>query len=212
MYSSPQGNLRSPLSTGEPTIHPDFPDFLRTVYESRVVPNYTTNGLLLASDTPESEKLLEATREFCGGVAVSFGNKSARLFAKKAIEKLTAKGECKIMIHELIGTKADVDELLELDKEYRDMIHYHVLLPLMAHGRSRDAMDVETYRYLIEKVDGMTNLAFGANFLPFFESNPDLTPNVWEYPRHHYSHNMLLRDGKIQITPSSYDLKVIKEI
>ena len=36
-------------STGEPTIHPEFCDFLKTVYESGVVPNYTTNGIVLAS-------------------------------------------------------------------------------------------------------------------------------------------------------------------
>ena len=35
-------------STGEPTIHPEFCDFLKTVYESGVVPNYTTNGITLA--------------------------------------------------------------------------------------------------------------------------------------------------------------------
>ena len=37
-------------STGEPTMHPDFCEFLETVYNTGVVPNYTTNGLIIARD------------------------------------------------------------------------------------------------------------------------------------------------------------------
>ena len=40
-------------STGEPTIHPEFCDFLKTVYESGVVPNYTTNGITLSKADAE---------------------------------------------------------------------------------------------------------------------------------------------------------------
>ena len=32
-------------STMEPTIHPRFTEFLQTVFETKVVPNYTTNGI-----------------------------------------------------------------------------------------------------------------------------------------------------------------------
>ena len=200
-------------STGEPTIHPDFPKFLETVYNTKVVPNYTTNGIVLASDTTESEKILEATRNFCGGVAVSFGNKNLREHARKAIQKLLVSGECKVMIHELIGSKEDVDDFLALDSEYKDSIHYHVLLPLMKHGRSDKAMDNDTYLYLIEKINskGMKNVAFGANFSPFMRSNT-LVPDVWEYPQECYSKNILLKDGEIIITPSSYNLEPIRRV
>ena len=98
------------LSVGEPTIHPDLSKFLKTVFETKVVPNYTTNGIVLASDTPQSEELLEATRNFVGGVAVSYGNKNIRTQADKAIEKLLAKGDCKVMIHHLLSDKNSVDE------------------------------------------------------------------------------------------------------
>ena len=70
------GNTTVPTSTGEPTIHPEFCDFLKTVYESGVVPNYTTNGITLAQGDKLTEKLLEATSNYVGGVAVSFGNKA----------------------------------------------------------------------------------------------------------------------------------------
>jgi uncharacterized radical SAM superfamily Fe-S cluster-containing enzyme len=70
-------------STGEPTIHPQFCEFLKTVYESGVVPNYTTNGITISKEDELSEKILEATRNFVGGVAVSMGNKSLYKQAKK---------------------------------------------------------------------------------------------------------------------------------
>lgn len=64
-------------STGEPTIHPDFCKFLETVYNTGVVPNYTTNGITLSS-IKTSRELLEYTRNFVGGVAVSLGNKALK--------------------------------------------------------------------------------------------------------------------------------------
>ena len=212
MYSSHYGNIVSPLSVGEPTIHPDFYKFLQTVYETRVVPNYTTNGVLLSDHTKNTE-LLEATKNFCGGVAVSFGNKAARPYARKAVEELLKYGECKVMIHEIIGSKEDIDDMLNLDKEYGGDIHYHVLLPLMAHGRSKNSMDDDTYQYLTETINsaGMTNVAFGANFLPFMKAHPG-SLDVWEYPAETYSENVLLDNMTVTITPSSFNLEPIKKI
>lgn len=43
-------------STGEPTMHPDFCEFLETVFNTGVVPNYTTNGLILARDNVREEE------------------------------------------------------------------------------------------------------------------------------------------------------------
>jgi len=54
------------LGGGEPTIHPEFVEMLRTIKEDyNIVPNYTTNGDNL---TPE---VLEASKKYCGAVAVS---------------------------------------------------------------------------------------------------------------------------------------------
>ncbi len=199
-------------SVGEGTVHPDFCKFLETVFETRVVPNYTTNGIILG-DPQKNTELLEATRAFCGGVAVSFGNKALREHAKAAVSELLLHGQCKVMIHEIIGTEEDVDDLLQLDKEFGSSIHYHVLLPLMEHGRSKDHMTIETYDYLTETITrtGMTNVAFGANFLPFMKERPG-SVNVWEYPSETYSKNILLKDGKVIITPSSFRLEPIKTI
>ena len=57
-------------STGEPTIHPEFCQFLETVFNTGVVPNYTTNGITIAKDDELSKQILEATRKFVGRISL----------------------------------------------------------------------------------------------------------------------------------------------
>ena len=195
------------MSTGEPTIHPDFSKFLQTVYETEVDPNYTTNGVYL------SPEVLEATKAFVGGVAVSYGNQSLREAADKTINTLLREGDCKVMIHHLIHDTPSVDDFLEAAEKWGTDIHYHVLLPLKAHGRSTQEMTEEAYLYLTSEIRkrGLRNLAFGMWFLPWLQKFPG-SLEVYDYPAETYSSNALLRDGKVIITPSSYDLKVVKTI
>lgn len=194
---------------GEPTVHPDFCKFLQTVYETRVVPNYTTNGIIL-SDKDKAAEILEATRNFCGGVAVSYSNLDIRPLALRAIENLLKYGGCKVVVHHIISDKPSVDEFISLQKSFGSELHYHVLLPLMKHGRSNKEMDEETYLYMTEQISHheIENVAFGANFAKFMKANPG-SLNVWEYPQEIYSKNLILKDGKITITPSSFNLEPI---
>ena len=153
-------------STGEPTIHPDFCKFLQTVYESGVVPNYTTNGLLL-SNSLLNEELLEYTRHFVGGVAVSFGNPKIIIKAHRAVGNLLAQGNTNVNIHHIISDKASVDRFYDIVLRYGRSIHYHVVLPLMPSGRSTKGMEPGTFEYLEEKIldKGIKNVAFGAHFV-----------------------------------------------
>lgn len=199
-------------SIGEITVHPKVYEFLQAIYETKVVPNYTTNGILL-SDKDKASRLLEATRNFCGGVAVSFSNLTIRPLALKAIENLLAYGECKVVIHHIISDIHSVDEFISLQKSFGKDLHYHVLLPLMAHGRSNKSMEPGVYEYLAKRIqeENITNVAFGANFAPYMKANPGLI-NVWEYPQEIYSKNIILGEKKLTITPSSFNLTPIKEI
>jgi MoaA/NifB/PqqE/SkfB family radical SAM enzyme len=195
-------------STGEPTIHPDFIKFLQTVFETEVVPNYTTNGIILGGKE-EPTDLLDATEKWVGGVAVSFGNRALRNYAVKAIDRL--QGVTKVVIHHIIKDKNSVDEVFKYAEDYGDKIHYHVLLPLMAHGRSKEGMkDDGTYQYLAERVEktGIKNLAFGANFTPWMKKYPNLLP-VYDYPQETYSKNILLKPEGIVITKSSFNLETV---
>ena len=198
-------------SSGEPTLHPDFSKFLKTVYETDVVPNYTTNGIIL-SDLRDVQclEILEATRNFVGGVAVSFGNRNIRFRAVNAIYNLLKFGECKVMIHHLIYDKESVDDFIKVALNYGDSIHYHVLLPLMPHGRSKVGLDEGVFEYLEEQINnfGIKNIAFGANFYPYLEKS-NLPVNT--YPQEAYSKNIIL-NNKITITPSSFNLTPIVNI
>lgn len=198
-------------STGEPTIHPEFCEFLKTVYESGVVPNYTTNGITLALDSDLSEQLLDATRRYVGGVAVSFGNKSLRPYARRAIEKLIECGETKINIHHVISDMKSVDEFIQEWNSYENLILYHVLLPLMPSGRSTTGVEEGVWEYLEEMIqkNHIENVAFGAHFIKNLRTSKIKT---WLYDEESFSKNIILTENKVQITPSSFNLQPIQII
>lgn len=194
-------------STGEPTIHPDFPEFLKTVYETGVVPNYTTNGVLL------TDKVLEYTRNYCGAVAVSLANRDIEDKARKSIEKLLKCGNIKVVIHHIISDKDSVDRMMRIGGEYGTSIHYHVLLPLMKHGRSSEEFGGKAvFEYLEDQLTKSTelfNIAFGANFADYLK---DSKIKTWLYPPESLSKNIILKPGEVIITPSSFNLKPCKII
>lgn len=197
-------------STGEPTIHPDFCKFLETVYNTGVVPNYTTNGITLSS-IKTSRELLEYTRNFVGGVAVSLGNKALKRNADMAIVNLITMGDTNVNIHHIISTKDSVNDFIKEWKRYGSDIKYHVLLPLMPSGRSSKGLDEGVFEYLEEKIleENVTNVAFGAHFCKYLKNSKIPT---YLYPPESLSKNVILTKDKVQITPSSFNLNPIKII
>ena len=205
-------------STGEPTIHPEFCEFLKTVYETGVVPNYTTNGILLSAwcnpVSPNYELanvILDYTAKYVGGVAVSFGNDKLRNMARLAIEGLIARGNTNVNIHHIISDKKSVDDFVEEWLRYGDSILYHVLLPLMPRGRSESGIEEGVWEYLEEMIQKheIKNVAFGAHFIKYLRKSKIKT---WLYDEESFSKNVILTPNKVQITPSSFDLKPIKII
>jgi MoaA/NifB/PqqE/SkfB family radical SAM enzyme len=71
------------IGGGSPQHHPQFIEFLETAHNLGVVPSYTSNGLDM---TPE---IVEATKKFCGAVAVSMHNFEKAL---KCVKDLIALG------------------------------------------------------------------------------------------------------------------------
>ena len=198
-------------STGEPTIHPEFCDFLKTVYESGVVPNYTTNGIILSKQLPLSNAIMEATRKYVGGVAVSFGNESIREYARQAVVNLINNGNTNVNIHHIISDKESVDEFVAEWARYGDSILYHVLLPLMPSGRSESGVEDGVWEYLEEMIQRheIKNVAFGAHFIKYLRKSRIKT---WLYDEESFSKNIILTPNKVQITPSSFNLEPIQVI
>lgn len=205
------GNTTVPTSTGEPTIHPEFCEFLETVYNTGVVPNYTTNGITLAKDNALSRRILEATRNYVGGVAVSFGNKEIRDYARAAVSNLVKLGNTNVNIHHIISDKESVDEFVAEWVRYGSDILYHVLLPLMPSGRSQEGVSDGTFEYLeyVIEQNKIKNVAFGAHFIKNLRNSRIKT---WLYDEQSFSKNIILTPNKVQITPSSFDLNPIQII
>lgn len=200
-------------STGEPTISPDFVEFLETVFSTHVVPNYTTNGIILSKygKSPTADAIMEATSNFVGGVAVSFGNLLIRDEAEKAVENLIKYGNTNVNIHHIISTKESVDNFVRAWKFYGDDILYHVLLPLMPSGRSTKGIEDGAFKYLEEQIEknSIKNVAFGAHFIEYLR---DSKIKTWLYEPEIFSKNVILTPNKVQITPSSFNLNPIKII
>lgn len=216
MYSVVVETQLSPTSTGEPTIHPEFCEFLKTVYESGVIPNYTTNGINLTFSgklTPEHRrvlKILEYTEKYCGGVAVSFGNTSLESYARRAVDNLMDIN-ININLHHIISDIQSVQRFLDIWDEYGDAIKYHVLLPLMPSGRSTKGLEPEAWKLLEKTIInlGIKNVAFGAHFV---NNLKDSTIKTWLYPPESLSKNVILQKDKVIITPSSFNLNPVKVI
>lgn len=204
-------------STGEPTIHPEFCEFLKAVYETGVLPNYTTNGIVLSqADSPVKEKrewaqkVLQYTQDYCGGVAVSC-NKHLEPMWKSAVEYLL-NIDINICLHHIISDNASVDRFLKLYNEYKKGdIRYHVLLPLMPSGRSKQGVSDKTWDYLEQKLSGMEllDVAFGAHFVPYLLTSDKINASL--YPPESLSKNVILTP-EIKITRSSFNLEPIMTV
>lgn len=198
-------------STGEPTLHSEFCDFLETVYNLGIVPNYTTNGTILSTVTEYSEKLLEYTNKYVGGVALSanyFNDKIEKTW-QKAFKHLVYLGNTNINLHFIISNKDSVDKFLQYYSEYKDDTLYFVLLPLMPSGRSSEKYDEEAFKYLLEQDLDWSKIAFGAHFYDALCEQSEI--KCYLYPPESLSKNLIL-DDVIKITPSSFNLNPIKEI
>lgn len=53
------------IGGGEPTLHPEFVEILKTTREFGIIPNYSTNGDCLTKD------IIDATKNYCGAAAIS---------------------------------------------------------------------------------------------------------------------------------------------
>lgn len=205
-------------SQGSADESPEFCNFIKAVYDSNVIPNYTTNGVILSQfDNPNSKwyrqalSIITYTKACVGGVAVSFGNELLRKYANKAVEVLLNKCDTNVNIHHIISTKESVDKFVAEWARYGDDILYHVLLPLMPSGRSNKGVEEGVFEYLENAIErnNIKNVAFGAHFIKDLRTSKIKT---WLYDEQCFSKNIILTPDRVQITPSSFNLNPIKVI
>src|SRR5699024_9763932 len=162
MYSVIIEILLSLTSTGEPTIHPEFCDFLETIYNLGIVPNYTTNGLVFGNDKYPWKKILEYTNKYVGGVAVSdkYYNSTIDRACINVVLHFDKYGNTNINIHYIIDDIKSVDNFVKIYNEYKNTVLYFVLLPFMPSGRSSNKYSQEAFEYLLEQDIDFKQVAF----------------------------------------------------
>ena len=156
------------LGGGEPTSHPEFTKVLRAFHDLGIEPNYTTNGMWCDPDTgitsDSEEWLLETTKEYCGGVAVSCHPHLKKYWERAAFMYHNRK--VKLNFHIIISDKKSVDDFVETYSVWKDKVDYFVLLPYGNQGRA-EHKDID-WEYLVANLpEDQTKLAFGANFYPY---------------------------------------------
>jgi organic radical activating enzyme len=192
------------IGGGEPTSHPDFIEVLMTFKELGIEPNYTTNGMFINPDNEmpdENEQaILDATKKYCGGVAVSchphlidYWNNAASEFYKNGI---------RLNFHLIISDKKSIDYFKEIYDAWNDKVDYFVLLPYGNQGRAENK-EID-WEYLITKLpENQAKIAFGANFYPYLmKGNHGIKVSLYEPEI--MSKFLDLKDMKLY--PSSFNL------
>jgi len=156
--------------SGEFTMHPDWIEILKTFKDLGIEPNYTTNGMWVDLNssggipTEEEQKVLDATKKYCGGIAVSC---HPHLFEYWTVAtNFYHQAGIKTNLHIIISDKESIDDFKIIYDNFKDKVDYFVLLPYGNQGRAKHK-DID-WEYLITQLpEDQSQLAFGANFYPY---------------------------------------------
>ncbi len=189
---------------GESTIHPDWIEFVKTVRSLGIMPNYTTNGMHLSSG------ILNATEEYCGGVAVSYHPHIKDVF-NLAIHKLSMI-KTKLNAHIIVGDKKSLFDLQAIYETYKDVIDYFVILPYQAAGRAipieTDTVWMDTFIWIDSlSEERQKQFAFGALFYEWMKDRK-LSLDICIYEPEIYSGYRIFDDSYKNLRKSSYNLEL----
>jgi organic radical activating enzyme len=148
-------------ASGEPTLHPQFINILKTFYNLGITPNYTTNGMHITQD------IIDATVQYCGGVAVSC-HPHLTDYWTEATQRFYD-NQIRTNLHIIISDKESIDRFKHIYYEYKNITDYFVLLPHTARGRAKEK--VLEYECLFNVIDTLKTdkIAFGALFYPYLK-------------------------------------------
>lgn len=175
---------------GEPTLHPYFVDFLWALIDLGITPNYTTNGQHL------TEKIIQATIDYVGGVAVST---HPHLDWVLAADTFIQNGIIP-HLHVIISDKESVNNLLLIKEQFSEC--HIVLLPYQTVGRARQKELAFDYLFEVIQDYDKGDFSFGAYFLPYLQDKPHL--NLSLYDEGVFS--AYLKMDNMKVYNSSYDL------
>ena len=149
----------------EPTLHPDFCEILKVTSELGIMPNYTTNGMHI------NQKILDYTRQYSGGVAVSCHPHLEKCW-KKAVQLYVDNG-IRTCLHIIVGEPNTNDKFWEIYDTQKG-IEKFVALPYQAAGRATPIDTQIEWGKFFQEVERRqcNNIAFGALFYEYLQENP----------------------------------------
>jgi radical SAM protein with 4Fe4S-binding SPASM domain len=165
---------------GNPDQHKDFVEIVRCSREDyNIVPSYTTNSLSI------SKEVLEATKKYCGAVAVSYcgaGKKGEKL----GLLKTFIDAGVKTNIHFVIG-RDTIDEAIELLKypekvlgEYYNKVNAIIFLLYKPMGRATEEGmlqndgKLDLFVHMVEHKKHPFKIGFDSCCIPFILSKTKL--------------------------------------
>ncbi len=185
--------------SGEPTLHPEFPNFVTTLRELGIMPNYTTNGMHL------SRRVLDATEAYCGGVAVTC-HKHLRPHWEKAIGKLAP--VTRLNLHIIPMSIDDVDDFVQIFHEYKGVVEYFVMLPYQSVGFGGEIAGIEdVHDYMFDCILQLSpqerqQIAYGAYFHDDLKERPALKAGLYD---HRAFSKYLVLEGDGYLCNSSFE-------
>ncbi len=195
---------------GESTIHPDWVNFVKTVKELGIIPNYTTNGMHLSDD------IIKGTIDYCGGVAISYHPHIKDVY-NKAIKKLSIlkDNNVKLNTHIILGDDKSFFDMQAIYETYKDEIDYFVILPYQVAGRAEylntDEVWLKTFNWISTlSEDRQAQFAFGALFYEWMKDK-QLPLKMSVYEPEIFSGYRILDNSYKLLRKSSYNLEA-KEI
>ena len=164
------------IGGGEPTEHPKFFELLNKLKQLGIEPNYTTNGMWVDKSNHFKNKLINKTKDLCGGVAVSCHPHLKNKWKDAA--NLYYDNDIMLNFHIIISDRESSDYFRELYDKWKDKVDYFVLLPYSNTGRGKEK-DID-WEYLVSKLPASNRkIAFGANFYNNLK-NSDINVSIYE--------------------------------
>jgi len=154
------------IGGGEPTEHPDLIEILKITRQRGIIPNYTTNGEIV------SMEILDATKKFCGAVAISINNFT---ITKQEIIKKFINKKIKTNIHFILSKKSinNAVKILNGDfDEYLKGVNSVIFLTYKPFGRAikenmlEKGVSFNNFIKLIDKPKTKLRFGFDACFVP----------------------------------------------
>jgi len=157
---------------GEPTLHYQFHEVMKLTRKHDISPNYTTNGMFI--DTKDFSNILNTTKKYCEGVAVSCHDHLEDVWKRAA--QAFIDNNIFTNFHNIISDKESVDKFVEIYNEWSSKVKYFVVLPIIEHGRAKN---IKTdFKYFFDKMKkikaekgNINDIAFGANFFPYLKDD-----------------------------------------